>query len=87
MLDTLRQSNKPLTTRDLAQHVMAERELNTSDKRLVQLVGKRVGACLRHQRGKGTMRSKPGPGQHLLWSVNQWGCYIERIWKRRLLNL
>ncbi len=69
VMDTLRQSRNPLTTRDLAQHVMAGRGLNTADKRLLKLVGKRVGACLRHQRAKGTMRSRPGPGQHLLWEV------------------
>lgn len=75
VLDTLRQSKKPFTTHDLAQHVMAERGLNTADKRLVRLVGKRVGACLWHQRAKGSMRSKPGPGQHLLWEVMPYsGC-------------
>ena len=65
----LRQLDKPLTTHDLAQHVIAERELNTSDKRLVRLVGKRVGACLCHQREKGLVRSEPGPGQFMLWEV------------------
>ena len=42
-----------ITSHDIAQHVMAERGLNTSDKRLGRLIGKRVGACLRHQRDKG----------------------------------
>ena len=48
---------------------MAERGLNTADKRLVQLVGKRVGACLRHWRGKGMVRSEKGPGQYQLWEI------------------
>ncbi len=48
-----RQAGKPLTAQDIAQHVMAERGLNTSDKPLVRLIGKRVGACLRHQRATG----------------------------------
>ncbi len=39
----LRQSAKLLTAQDIAQHAMAGRGLNTSDKRLVRLVGKRVG--------------------------------------------
>ena len=69
VLDTLRQADKPLTTHDLAQHVMAERGLNTADKRLVQLVGKRVGACLRHHRGKGLVRSIRGKVSHLLWEI------------------
>ena len=43
VLDALRQSERPLNTQELAQHVMAHRGLNTADKRLVQLMGKRVG--------------------------------------------
>ena len=66
VMDTLRQSHRPLTTRDLAQHVMAERGLNTADKRLVKLVGKRVGACLRHQRAKGLLRSEGTAEHHML---------------------
>ena len=67
VLSALRQSDKPLTTHDLAQHVMAERGLNTADKRLVKVIGKRVGACLRHHRNRGLMRSERGPGTHLCW--------------------
>ncbi len=69
VLSCLRQSSKPLTAQDIAQHVMAERGLNTSDKRLVRLVGKRVGACLRHQRAKGLVRSRPAPGAYLVWEM------------------
>ncbi len=69
VLTALRQSRKPLTAQDIAQHVMAERGLNTSDKGLVRLVGKRVGACLRHQRDKGFVRSERGPGAYLVWKV------------------
>ncbi len=48
--------------------VRARGSLN-ADKRLVRLVGKRVGACLRHQRNKGLVRSEQGPRQHLVWGV------------------
>ena len=48
---------------------MAERGLNTSDKRLVRLVGKRVGACLRHQRSKGLVRSEAKQGQFMVWRL------------------
>ncbi len=67
VLDTLRQSTVPLTTLDLAEHLMAQRGLNTADKRLVRLTRKRIGAALRHQRDKGLVRSEYGPGQHLVW--------------------
>ena len=58
-----------LAAHDIAQHVMAERGLNTSDKRLVRLAGKRVGACLRHQRDKGAVRSEQGPSRFVTWCL------------------
>jgi hypothetical protein len=67
----LRNSGRPMTAPELAQHVMAERGLDTSDKRLVKLIGKRVGACLRHHRTKGLVESEEGPGQFMLWDLNQ----------------
>lgn len=69
VLSALRQSDKPLTTHDLAQHVMGERGLNTADKKLVRMIGKRVGACLRHQRDKELVRSEAGSGQFVLWEI------------------
>jgi len=50
-------------------HVMAEREMNTADKRLVKTVTKRVGACLRHHRSKGLLRNVRGLVQRLAWEV------------------
>lgn len=67
VLEKLRQAPEPLTAQQLAQHVMAERGLNTADKHLVRLLGKRVGACLRHWRDKGVVHSKMGTGQLLIW--------------------
>ena len=49
--------------------VMAERGMNTADKRLVKTVTKRVGSCLRHHRNKGLLRSSEGLGQHLVWEI------------------
>ena len=69
VLSCLRQSSTPLTTQDIAQHVMAERGLNTADTKLVKLIAKRVGACLRHQRDKGFVRSEAGQGQCLGWAI------------------
>jgi len=69
VLEALRQSQKPLTAQEIAQHVMAERGLNTADKRLVRLIGKRVGACLRNNRDRGVARSEKTNGQHLLWRL------------------
>jgi hypothetical protein len=43
--------------------------LRTADRRLVKVIGKRVGAVLRHHRQTGTVRSLDGDGQLLLWEV------------------
>ncbi len=68
VLGTLRDAKRPCTTQELAMHVMAERGMNTADKRLVKTVTKRVGACLRHHRSKGVVHSK-GFGQRLAWEI------------------
>ena len=67
----LRQSNRPLTAQEIARHVMAGRGLNTADKRLVRVIGKRVGACLRHHRNRGLVRSEKGPRQRLVWEIDR----------------
>jgi hypothetical protein len=40
-----------------------------ADRRLVKTVGKRIGACLRHHRTKGLIRSVEGIGGRLAWEV------------------
>ena len=69
VLDTLKQSPEPMTSHDLALHVMAERGLNTADRGLVKTVQKRVGSCLRWHRAKGVLRSREGHGGFLLWEI------------------
>ena len=53
ILAALKQSGRPLSTHVLAQQVMAERGPNTADKRLVGIIGKRVGSAARHLRSWG----------------------------------
>ena len=69
VLATLRNAKKPLTTLDIAQRVMAERGLDTANQRLLKLMTKRAGACLRHWQQRGTVTRKPGPGQFVLWEL------------------
>ncbi len=69
ILGALRQSQAPLSTQDLARHVMAERGLNTADKRLVKTIGKRVGSSMRHLRDRGLVESMSGQAPCLLWKV------------------
>jgi hypothetical protein len=69
VLGTLREAKRPCSTQELTMHVMAERGMNTADKRLVRTVTKRVGACLRHHRNKGLLRNTKGIGDRLSWEV------------------
>lgn len=69
VLGTLRDAKRPCSTQELTMHVMAERGMNTADKGLVKTVTKRVGASLRHHRGKGLIRSVGGLGGLLVWEV------------------
>ena len=52
-----RRERGPMTDPQLAQYVMADRGLNTADKRLVKTLGKRVEACLRYHKKKGLVWS------------------------------
>lgn len=69
VLGTLRDAKRACTTQELTMHVMAERGMNTADKRLVKTVGKRVGACLRHHRSRGLIQSVKGFADRLVWEV------------------
>jgi hypothetical protein len=70
VFQVLRQATQPMTAQEIAQHVMAGRGLNSSDKRLIKVIGKRVGACLRHHRKRGLLRATKSVGQQLLqWEV------------------
>jgi hypothetical protein len=55
VLTALRNAKKPLTTLDIAQRLMAERGLDTANVRLLKLMTKREGACLRHLQKRGAV--------------------------------
>jgi len=69
VMSALRTSDKPLTGPEITMQVMAERGLNTADPRLLKLVGKRVGACLRHHRSTKLLRSAKGAGPYMVWEL------------------
>jgi hypothetical protein len=70
-LDALRDALGPMTTKELAPHVMAERGLNTADVSLLRLFTRRTGALLRHQKKRGILRSVKDPqhGWFDLWEI------------------
>lgn len=69
LLEALRKTTKPLTTRELTYEVMRWRGLKTDDVKLVRLMQQRCGACLNHWRKRGYVKSSPGPGDMLIWQV------------------
>ena len=70
-IDALRDAPGPMTTKELARYVMAERGLNTADATLLQLFTRRTGALLRWQRKRGILRSVKDPkhGRFDLWEI------------------
>lgn len=69
VLGALRNAKRPLTSEEIAQRVMAERGLDTGNARLLKLMVKRTGACLRHWEKRGAARKRPGPGKFMLWEA------------------
>ncbi|MDR3500671.1 MAG: hypothetical protein P4L72_15760 [Parvibaculum sp.] len=69
ILDILRQAAEPLTSRDIALQLIAERALDQSDEKLSRLMVKRVGVALRGQRDKGVVKSSQGTGLYMTWEL------------------
>ena len=64
-LNMLRETGLALTIKDIALRVMTERKLSISDARLVRLIEKKVGSCLRSLRSRGIVQSEKDRGSYL----------------------
>lgn len=71
VLNILRMSAEPMTSRDVALEMLVSRALDKSDIKLLRLMTKRVGVALHNQRANGAVRSHQGPGQFVLWEVRR----------------
>jgi len=69
VLDTLREADRPVTSRDIALRLMKERGLSPDDRGLSVIMVKRVCACLRVHRQKGLVRPVPTIGSLQGWEV------------------
>ncbi len=69
MLNTLREAKKPLPVYDLTLTVAAGRGINTDDKPFMIILRRRVDACLRNLRKRGTVRSTHPSGSLTLWEI------------------
>lgn len=69
ILGILRKAAEPLTSRDIAAQLIAERALDQNDDKLLRLMTKRCGVALRGMRDRGIALSETGPGQSVLWEM------------------
>lgn len=67
ILGILRQAAEPLSSRDIGLQLMLERALDTTDEKLIRLMGKRCAVALRGMRDRGIAKSHEGPGMLVLW--------------------
>lgn len=71
VLNILRGASEPMSTKDIALQMLVERALNRDDRRLLNLMTKRVAVALRRQRDNNVVRSEQGPGMWMLWEINR----------------
>ena len=69
ILNLLRESGGPMTTRDIVLAVMHARGLNTTDKPMAETMRQRVTSSLRGLRDRGTLSSCEGQGASVLWRL------------------
>ena len=68
LLRELRDADGPLTSRELAQGILALRGDDVRDRRLISEVTRRVSKALRAHREEGRVRSSTDSSGNLLWS-------------------
>ena len=68
LLRELRDADGPLTSRELAQGILALRGDDVRDRRLISEVTRRVSKALRMHREEGRVRSSTDASGNLLWS-------------------
>ena len=69
VLDALRDAAEPIGTPALTMMLMEARGMDVNDRAAYRNIGKRLCMALRHQEGRGTVRSQPGPGRVALWTI------------------
>lgn len=70
ILHMLRTTGEALDSKAITLRLMAERELNAADTKLLKTIQKRVGAALRNMRDRGLVSSERGNEGLLVWSLN-----------------
>lgn len=70
VLDHLRRAGKPISAKDLAGRIIAERGLNTGDPKLRRQMNKRVDMALRYQRTNGMVCAIEGDSGLVMWGID-----------------
>jgi hypothetical protein len=68
VLGALRETGRPMTTREIAARLLAGQGRG-GDERMLSRAGEIVGAALRKLRAKGVASAQPGPGTRTLWTL------------------
>ncbi len=71
ILEALRDAKEPLSAKAIAVRLMEGRGLRMDDPSTLRLMSKRVGAALRHYRGKGAVHSTEGADKLKVWSLTR----------------
>lgn len=70
ILETLRNATRPMTTTEVTERIMTERNLARNDAALFRTMSRRANAALRHmERVRKLVRGMPGPGQVKMWEI------------------
>ena len=68
VLGALRETGRPMTTREIAARLLAGQGRG-GDEKMLSRAGEIVGAALRKLRAKEVVSAQPGPGTRMLWSL------------------
>lgn len=71
VLDHLRKAARPMTAKEIAGKIIAERGLNGGDRALGRNMVKRVGMAIRYQRTNGMVREAGTNGAEVLWEIER----------------
>lgn len=69
IFDVLRDATGPLTTRQIAQEIIATAGMDARDRRFVSDLVKRVSKALKAQREAGNVKSSTGASGNVVWSA------------------
>jgi hypothetical protein len=68
-LDVIRRAGRPLSVREIADKILAARQLDTTDERLARAARNKVNSALRRYAGQGLLVQSCGPDGWQIWDI------------------